>query len=139
MRNSKSNTKGTGRRKLTGLAVGAAVLFAASPVLAQDDSTPVRAHDAAARAAAAPEATDSSTLNIGYFDRANVPAEVMRAMQNEVERLLTELGITVASLDARDLSGNGSVPSGPGMYRGIPWACAPTAASCHATSTSSNP
>jgi len=111
MRSSKSNTKGNGRRKLTGLAVGAAVLFAASPVLAQGDSTPARARDSAARAAADP-ASPVAGLNIGYFDRANVPAEVMQSLQAEVERLLTELGITVASPGASDLSGNGGVPSG---------------------------
>ncbi|MGD8331046.1 MAG: hypothetical protein PVJ49_16570, partial [Acidobacteriota bacterium] len=55
----RSNSEGNGRSKLTGLVVGAAVVLAASPVLAQDDSTPVRAIDEAAGAATTP--VDSST------------------------------------------------------------------------------
>ena len=111
-----SNREGSGRRNFTGLAVGAAVLLAASPVLAREGgsgSAQVPAqNETRGVAAASPETTDTSTLNIGYFDRADVPAEVLRSMQAEVERLLIEVGVTVASLNATDLSSSGGVPAG---------------------------
>ncbi len=100
----RNNEDANGRAKLTGLAVGAAVLLAASPVLAQDDPTPVRAIDEAGRAAAA--------LNIGYFDRAGLPAAVVAAMQAEVERLLGRLGVAVTTLDATALMSSDNLPSG---------------------------
>ena len=107
-----SNRAGNGRHTITRLVVGAAVLLAASPVLAQDESTPVRAMDEAARAAAALVNPSTAGLNIGYFDRAELPVAVMESMQIEVERLLGNLGILVATLDSSAPTSSESQPTG---------------------------
>ncbi|MBW2453371.1 MAG: hypothetical protein JRI68_02620 [Deltaproteobacteria bacterium] len=109
MRSSKEETR---RRRFSELLVGAAILLVASPVLAENGSNSAQlpAKDRAREVVAA--ATPDNTLNIGYFDRADVPEEVMAAMQGEVERLLGELGVTVASLDASDLNNSEGVPAG---------------------------
>jgi len=111
MRRSK---EAVGRRALPGLVVGAAILLAASPTLAWEGAAGPQAPepDAKNSVTASSEASGAITLNIGYFDRAAVPAEVMRSMQREVERLLGGLGVAVASLDAADLDDNQNMPSG---------------------------
>ena len=107
-----SSKAGSGRRRFSGLVVGAAVLLAASPLLAENSSNGAQspARDQAREVVVA--TTSESTLNIGYFDRADLPEEVMRAMQGEVERLLREFGITVATFDANDLSNSDAMPAG---------------------------
>jgi hypothetical protein len=108
----RGNEEGSGRRKLTGLVVGAAVLLAAAPVLALDDSTSTQEAGEVGRANAPEGNAPAASLNIGYFDRADVPVEVAAAMQSEVERLIGELGVAVASLDGETLTSNQNHPGG---------------------------
>jgi len=120
------STKENGRRKLTGLVVAAAVLLAASPALARNDSTPVRASRGAARAATGPADHTTLRLNLGYFDRAGLPVEVIVAMQTEVERVLAGLDVEVVSLDATALMTNENQPEGT-LLNVVVWGHVPEA------------